>query len=430
MSVPGTTHPARPRPAVFLSYASEDRPAAQALRDALLTFGLEVLYDESSLVGGDAWDQKIRRQIRQCDFFMALISRNTEARAEGYFRREWRLAVERTLDMADDHIFLLPVVIDDTSEAHARVPDKFLTVQWLRVPGGKPNSALEELCGRLVSSATAVATAPAAHGADPRPGPDPSSPQRSRTRRVPAEYPPFPHEEPGQRTRFWFQVVGWTLRWAWISFNRLPNWVRICVYVWIGITVLARWGELLDGSRSDHHTPASDHLSASDAQKLKQIADGYQGNLNKLDIAKLATQIAREFSDDDDPGAAARSPLLAIPFSAPAGDTAGDKIADSSFAQVYGRIAISHHGHVGLTSDAPASLNASAAAAQGRAHHAKYVLYGAVDGPSPDANLTVSIVAAADGAVLWSKSYPVASADPAKIAAEVQSEVPAADDDD
>jgi hypothetical protein len=34
-----------------------------------------------------------------------------------------------------------------------------------------------------------------------------------------------------------------------------------------------------------------------------------------------------------------------------------------------------------------------------------------------------------DGTVVWSKSYPVAGADPAKIAAEVDSHVPALDED-
>src|ERR1700720_1404306 len=101
--------PDRRRPTVFLSYASEDRAAAQSVRDALPALGLEVWYDESDLNGGDAWDQKIRRQIRECDFFMPLVSAQTEARHEGYFRREWRLAVERTLAMADDYPLLLPI---------------------------------------------------------------------------------------------------------------------------------------------------------------------------------------------------------------------------------------------------------------------------------------------------------------------------------
>ena len=36
-----------------------------------------------------------------------LISANTQAGVEGYFRREWILAVSRTLEMADDQAFLL-----------------------------------------------------------------------------------------------------------------------------------------------------------------------------------------------------------------------------------------------------------------------------------------------------------------------------------
>jgi len=66
-------------PTVFLSYASADREAARVLRDALPTLGLEVWYDESELGGGEIWDQKIRKQIRECDYFMPLISAQTEA---------------------------------------------------------------------------------------------------------------------------------------------------------------------------------------------------------------------------------------------------------------------------------------------------------------------------------------------------------------
>ena len=81
---------------------------------------------------------------------MPLISAQTDARPEGYFRREWRLAVERTHDMADDHTFLVPIVIDDTAQAGARVPDRFLAVQWTRAPGGQATAALEALCRRLL----------------------------------------------------------------------------------------------------------------------------------------------------------------------------------------------------------------------------------------------------------------------------------------
>jgi TolB-like protein len=407
----GPIDPHRPPPSVFLSYASEDRQAAQSIRDALPGLGLEVWYDESELNGGDAWDRKIRRQIRECDFFMPLVSAQTQARPEGYFRREWRLAVERTFDMADDHTFLLPVVIDDTDQAGARVPEKFLTVQWLRLPGGQPTAAFEALCRRLVSGQTVGPQRPKkASDQSART----SSPSLSR------EYPEFPREKAGQKIRFWVHVVGWALQSAWIFFNRFPRWVRIIVYLWLFIAFLSR-----ACSSPDEH-PAK--ISPAEARKLNEISQSYQGSSNKADIAKLGAQIARAFSDEarENP---ARSPLLAIPFSAPSGDPAAQKLADSTFALVYGRVAISRHGHVGLTDEPLPSLDAGVAVERGRATHSMYVLYGAIDNQAAVQSLTVKIAVVADGSVLWSKSYPAAGADPAKIAAEVDSKVPSLKDE-
>src|SRR3954466_276803 len=100
--------------AVFLSYASHDAEAARRICDALRTAGVEVWFDQSELRGGDAWDAKIRKQIKECALFVPVISAQTDARPKGYFRREWKLAVECTQDMADDVAYLVPVVIDDT----------------------------------------------------------------------------------------------------------------------------------------------------------------------------------------------------------------------------------------------------------------------------------------------------------------------------
>jgi hypothetical protein len=108
--------PAPANRAVFISYARDDTVAARRVADALRAFGVEVWLDQSELRGGEAWDSSIRQQIRGCALFLAIISANTQRRREGYFRREWNLAVERTLDMAHDAPFVLPVVIDETSE--------------------------------------------------------------------------------------------------------------------------------------------------------------------------------------------------------------------------------------------------------------------------------------------------------------------------
>ncbi|HEV2040430.1 MAG TPA: toll/interleukin-1 receptor domain-containing protein, partial [Casimicrobiaceae bacterium] len=101
--------------AVFLSYASQDADAASRICQTLREAGIEVWLDQSELRGGDAWDAAIRKQINACTLFMPIISANTRARAEGYFRLEWKLAIDRSYLMAAERAFLLPLVIDDTS---------------------------------------------------------------------------------------------------------------------------------------------------------------------------------------------------------------------------------------------------------------------------------------------------------------------------
>jgi hypothetical protein len=399
-----------PKPTVFLSYASGDRQAARVIGDTLLAHGLEVWLDESELGGGDAWDQKIRRQIRECDYFMALVSAQTEARHEGYFRREWRLAVERSLDMADDYLFLLPVVIDDTVESRARVPEKFLSVQWLKLPDGRATPALEVLCRRLVSGDAAAPSTPKQSPVRPS-GPERPAPQLA-----------FPKEEEGQGVRFWFEVVGWVFRSAWAVFRRWPRWVRIGIIVWLSIGVLGR-------GCSDWDHPRSTDLSSSEEKKLKTIADQYQDGAKKADWAKLGAQIAQEFSDDDSANSSNRSPVLAIPFAAPKGDTAAQSIADSTFAQVYGRIAIAQHGKIGLAHDPLPACPLDSVLARAKENQSVFAVCGSIDSQQSDQTLNIKIASVTNGSVLWSKSYAIAGADPEKIASEASSKVPQLDQD-
>jgi TolB-like protein/tetratricopeptide (TPR) repeat protein len=130
-----------PNQAVFLSYASQDADAAQNLCNGLRAAGIEVWFDQSELRGGENWDRKINDQIRKCRLFIPVISKRTETRDEGYFRREWAAAVDRMRDMADHKPFLVPVVIDDIAEREAAVPERFRQVQWMRLPGGQPSVA-------------------------------------------------------------------------------------------------------------------------------------------------------------------------------------------------------------------------------------------------------------------------------------------------
>ena len=160
---------AEPSKAVFLSYASQDAQAAKRICEALRSAGIEVWFDQSELRGGDVWDRNIRHQIRDCALFVPIISINSQTRLEGYFRREWKLAADRTADMAEEKPFLVPVVIDGTTERSAAVPDKFKDVQWTHLPGGETPPAFVERVARLLSPDQYVSPTPAeaAPGAAP-----------------------------------------------------------------------------------------------------------------------------------------------------------------------------------------------------------------------------------------------------------------------
>ena len=149
-----------PTGAVFLSYASQDAQAAQRICEALRAAGIEVWFDQSELRGGDAWDRSIRQQIHDCVLFVPVISQHTHERLEGYFRREWKLAVDRTHDMAEIKAFLVPVVIDNTTERDPAVPEKFRDLQWTRLPGGETPAAFVERVKRLLAPESSPAVGP------------------------------------------------------------------------------------------------------------------------------------------------------------------------------------------------------------------------------------------------------------------------------
>ncbi len=126
-----------PKNAIFISYAREDLPAVQELKAGLESAGLSVWFDNERLKPGDNFNPQIEQYIaRGCGCFVAVVSRNTERRHEGYFRREWNLALERDKGIHFDRKFIVPVVVDDTAEP-AVVPLRFAQLNYTWLPGGK-----------------------------------------------------------------------------------------------------------------------------------------------------------------------------------------------------------------------------------------------------------------------------------------------------
>jgi TolB-like protein/Tfp pilus assembly protein PilF len=170
--------------AAFLSYASQDQEAAERIARTLRAAGIEVWYDQSELRGGDVWDHKIRREIHDCALFVPVISANTAARHEGYFRLEWDLADQRSHMMARDRAFIVPVCLDATQSAGTDVPESFHRAQWTRLPGGETPPAFVERIRRLLAPEAAhvsadpvprVAAAPDAATSPPQPAHAPNA---------------------------------------------------------------------------------------------------------------------------------------------------------------------------------------------------------------------------------------------------------------
>jgi TolB-like protein/Flp pilus assembly protein TadD len=179
--------PRQPPPAysVFLSYASEDREAVAKICAVLRAAGIEVWFDASELRGGDAWDEQIRHRIKSCTFFVPVVSERTEVRTEGYFRREWKLAIERSHDMADDRPFILPVTLIEIRPEAARVPQRFRDLHWIALPGGEHGERLVEGLNLLHAKIVAPAGA-----RTPSAGPEPAGAGRTASR------PGFPPRRP------------------------------------------------------------------------------------------------------------------------------------------------------------------------------------------------------------------------------------------
>src|SRR5204863_1525781 len=107
------------------------------------------------LEGGDDYDRMIRKNIARCSFFVPIISASTERRLEGYFRCDWSYAMDRTRNIAEGAVFVLPVCIDDTNAGDARVPDHFNTVHFTRLPGGEVTPEVAQRVRDLLSAPTA-----------------------------------------------------------------------------------------------------------------------------------------------------------------------------------------------------------------------------------------------------------------------------------
>lgn len=129
---------------IFISYAPEDRAAAQRVADALRESGIEARVEDSK--SGD-----LKKEIEKSALFLAIISKNAESHSSGNFRNEWEIAANYMDTLPRGVPFLLPIIIDDTEEYGIEVPEAFGGVHWVTQPDGDASADLVEEVVRLLT---------------------------------------------------------------------------------------------------------------------------------------------------------------------------------------------------------------------------------------------------------------------------------------
>lgn len=98
---------------IFVSYARTDIEKATRLFDKLKSIrNLDLWFDKHSLLPGVKWRPAIRKAIREADYFLTLVSKQSST-GRGFRNSELSQALEILDEFPPEQIFLVPVRLDD-----------------------------------------------------------------------------------------------------------------------------------------------------------------------------------------------------------------------------------------------------------------------------------------------------------------------------
>ena len=129
---------------VFLSYASQDRPAVRELYQRLKTEGwIDPWLDIENLTFGQHWTTVIEDALDAADVVLIFLSKNS-VQKEGFVQRELNYAWELSLEKPRNVIFLIPLRLDD-----CEVPRYLRSRHWGDYFGEKKESTYQTLLRSL-----------------------------------------------------------------------------------------------------------------------------------------------------------------------------------------------------------------------------------------------------------------------------------------
>jgi hypothetical protein len=113
---------AKKTPIVFISYAREDAEKAKKIYKDLTSLGVNAWLDQESILPGQNWKAAINQAIKDCRYFLALLSQNS-VNKRGYVQKELAEALNILDEFPPSEIFVIPVRLDDCTPSHTRLND-------------------------------------------------------------------------------------------------------------------------------------------------------------------------------------------------------------------------------------------------------------------------------------------------------------------
>ena len=139
---PGALPERSPLGAIFISYATPDVHAAEAVHDQLVAVGCVVWFDRVRIDAGERWINTLQQAIKECGVFISLISKNTEKRIDAYYISERNWAFARSANFAEREKFYVPIRIDEGPLIPGNEPVEANKLQGVSMPGAKLTPAL------------------------------------------------------------------------------------------------------------------------------------------------------------------------------------------------------------------------------------------------------------------------------------------------
>jgi hypothetical protein len=110
---------------IFLCHASDNKTEVRELYNLLVQRGANPWFDAEKLLPGQDWNLEINKALDDSDVILLCLSKKSVDK-EGYVQREIRIALDRTLEMPEGRIFLIPARLEE-----CELPYKIRTYQWV-----------------------------------------------------------------------------------------------------------------------------------------------------------------------------------------------------------------------------------------------------------------------------------------------------------